>query len=109
MSERLIRQIFEPTAERQRHCTFLSACLRGLGVSWFSRAHGPTVGQVLHGSGVSRDGPRTTVVTGAPTTGVDDRGAATKSERNRRVDVRGGDVWRVESGRAAVTSATAHA
>jgi hypothetical protein len=38
---------------------------RGLVVSWFSRAHGPTVGQVLHGSGVSRDGPRTTVVSGS--------------------------------------------
>jgi hypothetical protein len=75
-------------------------------LTWFYR--GVTVGQVPRVSGVLRDDPRTTVFAGAPTTGVDDRGTSTKSARKSRIDVRGGDVGRVESRRAAVTSTTVH-
>jgi hypothetical protein len=84
-----------------------SSFVRGSVVlTWFYR--GVTVGQVLRVSGVFRDDPRTTVFAGAPTTEVDDRGASTKSARKSRIDVRGGDVGRVESRRAAVTSTTVH-
>jgi hypothetical protein len=84
-----------------------SSLVRGSVVlTWFYRS--VTVGQVLRASGAFRDDPRTTVFAGAPTTGVDDRGASTKSERKSGIDVRGGDVERIESRRAAVTSTTVH-
>jgi hypothetical protein len=74
-------------------CDFSFIC-GSVVLTWFYR--GTTVSHILHVSGAFRDGPRTTVFAGAPTTEVDDRGASTKSERKSFVVVTLGVLSRDE-------------